>query len=158
PTIREMLIAGKMQRKITENVDVTPNEVKRYFESIPVDSLPNFGTEVEVGEIIFQPKLTDEEKKPFYDRAEQLRQDIIAGKDFGTMARLYSQDPGSAGEGGEMPFADRATFVKEFSAVAFKLKAGEISKVFETDFGYHFLQVLERRGEQVRVRHILDRK
>lgn len=155
PTIREMLIAGKMQRKITENVDVTPNEVKRYFDSIPADSLPNFNTEVEVGEIIFQPKLTDEEKKPFYDRAEQLRQDIIAGKDFGTMARLYSQDPGSAGEGGEMPFADRATFVKEFSAIAFKLKAGEISRVFETDFGYHFLQVLERRGEQVRVRHIL---
>jgi len=155
PTIREMLIASKMQRKITENVDVTPNEVKRYFESIPTDSLPNFNTEVEVGEIIFQPKLTDEEKKPFYDRAEQLRQDILTGKDFGTMARLYSQDPGSAGEGGEMPFADRSTFVKEFSAVAFKLKAGEISKVFETDFGYHFLQVLERRGEQVRVRHIL---
>jgi len=155
PTIREMLIAGKMQRKLTENVDVTPNEVKRYFDSIPADSLPNFNTEVEVGEIIFQPKLTDEEKKPFYDRAEQLRQDIIAGKDFGTMARLYSQDPGSAGEGGEMPFADRATFVKEFSAIAFKLKAGEISRVFETDFGYHFLQVLERRGEQVRVRHIL---
>src|SRR5690606_14283934 len=155
PTIREMLIAGKMQRKITENVDVTPNEVKRYFDSIPADSLPNFNTEVEVGEIIFQSKLTDEEKKPFYDRAEQLRQDIIAGKDFGTMARLYSQDPGSAGEGGEMPFADRATFVKEFSAIAFKLKAGEISRVFETDFGYHFLQVLERRGEQVRVRHIL---
>src|SRR5690606_39227859 len=104
---------------------------------------------------VFQPQLTDEEKKPFYDRAEQLRQEILGGKDFGTMARLYSQDPGSAAEGGEMPFADRSTFVKEFSAVAFKLKAGEISRVFETDFGYHFLQVIERRGEQVRVRHIL---
>jgi len=155
PTVREMLIAGKMQRKITEKVDVTPNEVKRYFENIPTDSLPNFNTEVEVGEIIFKPKLTDEEKKPFYDRAEQIRQEIIGGKDFGTMARLYSQDPGSGAEGGEMPFADRSTYVKEFSAVAFKLKAGEISKVFETEFGYHFLQVLERRGEQVRARHIL---
>src|SRR5690606_16857890 len=155
PTIREMLIANKMQRKITETVDVTPNEVKKYFESIPADSLPNFNTEVEVGEIIFQPKLTEEEKKPFYDRAEQLRQEIIGGKDFGTMARLYSQDPGSSAEGGEMPFADRLTFVKECSAVAFKLKAEEISRVFETEFGYHFLQVLERRGEQVRVRHIL---
>jgi len=155
PAIREMLIASKMQRKITETVDVTPNEVKRYFETIPVDSLPNFNTEVEVGEIIFQPKLTDVEKKPFYDRAEQLRQDILGGKDFGTMARLYSQDPGSGADGGEMPFADRSSYVKEFSAVAFKLKPGEISKVFETEFGYHFLQVLERRGEQVRVRHIL---
>lgn len=155
PAIREMLIASKMQRKITENVGITPNEVKTYFEAIPADSLPNFNTEVEVGEIVFEPKLTDEEKKPFYDRAEQLRQDIIAGKDFGTMARLYSQDPGSAAEGGEMPFADRATFVKEFSGVAFRLKPGEISKVFETEYGYHFLQVLERRGEQVKVRHIL---
>lgn len=155
PTIREMLIANKMQRSITEDVDVTPNEVKRYFENIPADSLPNFNTEVEIGEIVFQPKLTEAEKKPFYDRAEQLRQEIIGGKDFATMARLYSQDPGSAPDGGEMPFADRDSYVKEFSAVAFKLKAGEISKVFETDFGYHFLQVLERRGEQVRVRHIL---
>lgn len=154
-TVREMMVANRMQQKITEGIDVTPNEVRTYFESIPTDSLPNFGTEVEVGEIVFQPKLTDEEKKPFYDRAESIRQEVLGGKDFGTMARIYSQDPGSASEGGEMPFADRSTFVKEFSAVAFRLKAGEISKVFETEFGYHFLQVIERRGEQVKVRHIL---
>lgn len=155
PTVREMMVANKMQQKITEGIDVTPNEVKKYFDSIPTDSLPNFGTEVEVGEIVFQPKLTDEEKQPFYDRAESIRQEILGGKDFGTMARIYSQDPGSASDGGEMPFADRSTFVKEFSGVAFRLKAGEISKVFETEFGYHFLQVIERRGEQVKVRHIL---
>lgn len=155
PTIREMIVANKMQQKITEGIDVTPAEVEKYFNDIPTDSLPNFGTEVEVGEIVFQPKLTDEEKKPFYDRAESIRQEILGGKDFGTLARIYSQDPGSASEGGEMPFADRSTFVKEFSAVAFRLKAGEVSKVFETEFGYHILQVLERRGEQVKVRHIL---
>ena len=71
------------------------------------------------------------------------------------MARLYSQDPGSAPDGGDLGFADRTAYVKEFSAQAFKLKAGEISPVFETDFGFHFLQVIERRGEQVHVRHIL---
>ncbi len=155
PDIREQLIANKMQRKITENVDVTPFEIKRYFESIPSDSLPNFNTEVEVGEIVFNPKLSDKEKKPVYDRLEGIRQEIIGGKDFGTMARLYSQDPGSASDGGEYPFSDRNTWVKEFTKTAFKLKEGDLSNVFETDFGYHILQVLERRGEQVRVRHIL---
>lgn len=155
PDIREQLIANKMQRKITEKVDVTPFEIKRFFESIPSDSLPNFNTEVEVGEIVFFPKLSEKEKKPIYDRLESIRQEIIDGKDFGTMARLYSQDPGSAAEGGEYPFSDRNTWVKEFTKTAFKLKPGEISKVFETEFGYHIIQVLERRGEQVRVRHIL---
>jgi peptidyl-prolyl cis-trans isomerase SurA len=156
PDIREQLIANKMQRKITENIDVTPFEIKRFFENIPTDSLPNFNTEVEVGEIVFYPKLSDKEKKPIYDRLESIRKEIVEdGKDFGTMARLYSQDPGSASEGGEYPFSDRNTWVKEFTRTAFKLKPGEISNVFETQFGYHILQVLERRGEQVRVRHIL---
>ena len=80
---------------------------------------------------------------------------VKKGEDFGTLARLYSQDTGSAPDGGDLGFADRNTFVKEFAAWAFKLKAGEISPVFETDFGFHFLQVIERRGEQVHVRHIL---
>lgn len=153
--VREQLIAQRMQAKITEKTDITPLEVKRYFGSIEKDSLPNYGTEVEVGEIVIMPKLTKEEKQPFYDRAESLRMGIRAGDDFGTMARLYSQDPGSASSGGDLGFFDRGSMVKEFSAVAFKLKSGEISNVFESDFGYHFLQVLEKRGEQVRARHLL---
>src|SRR5690606_18001484 len=100
------------------------------------------------GEIVFYPKLSEQEKKPIYDRLEGIRQEIIGGKDFGTMARLYSQDPGSAADGGEYPFSDRNTWVKEFTKTAFKLKPGEISNVFETEFGYHILEVLERRGEQ----------
>lgn len=155
PDIREQLIANKMQRKITEKVDVTPFEVKRFFKSIPTDSLPNFNTEVEVGEIVFNPKLSETEKKPIYDRLDGIRNEIIGGKDFGTMARLYSEDPGSAADGGEYPFSDRNTWVKEFTKTAFKLKPGELSEVFETEFGYHILQVLDRRGEQVKVRHIL---
>lgn len=156
PAVKEQLVAQKMQAKITEKVGVTPLEVKRYFENIPKDSVPNYNSEVEVGEIVVFPKLTKEEKQPFYDRAESLRMGIKAGDDFGTMARLYSQDPGSASAGGDIGFFDRsAGMAKEFTATAFRMKPGEISKVFETDFGYHFLQVLERRGEQVRVRHIL---
>lgn len=155
PDIREQLIANRMQGTITQKVTITPLEVKRYFESIPKDSLPYFNTEVEVGEIVVYPKLTKEEKETFKDKAESFRLRIKAGEDFGTLARLYSEDPGSAAEGGDLGFMDRTGLVKEFAAMAFKLKAGELSPVFESEFGFHVLQVMERRGEQVRARHIL---
>lgn len=155
PDIREQLIANKMQGTITEKVGITPLEVKRYFESIPTDSLPYFNTEVEVGEIVVYPKLTRDEKQAFHDKAEALRLRVKGGENFENLARLYSQDPGSAPEGGDLGFFDRTVMAKEFTAMAFKLKEGELSPVFETEFGFHILQVIERRGEQVRARHIL---
>ncbi|MDB5130746.1 MAG: peptidylprolyl isomerase [Mucilaginibacter sp.] len=155
PDIKEALVAQKMQQKITTNVNTTPQDVKKFFDAIPKDSLPSFNKEVEVGEIVFQPKLNKDEKEAYRQKAEDLRKRVIGGEDFGAMARLYSQDPVSATEGGDLGFNDRSAYVKEFSAMAFKLKAGEISPVFETDFGFHFLQVIERRGEQVHVRHII---
>ena len=155
PDIRELLTAQKMQQKITEKVSVTPQDVKNYFNAIPKDSLPAINKEVEIAQIVFNPKLTREEKQVSREKAEALRERIKKGEDFGTLATLYSQDPGSAPAGGDLGFADRSTFVKEFAAMAFKLKAGEISPVFETDYGFHFLQIIERRGEQVHVRHIL---
>jgi len=155
PDIREGMIADRMKQKITDKVNVTPQDVEKYYNTIPKDSLPTFNKEVEVGEIVFSPKLTKEEKESYKQKAEDLRNRVKAGEDFGTLARLYSQDTQSAIEGGDLGFADRNTYVKEFAAWAFKLKAGEISPVFETDFGFHFLQVIERRGEQVHVRHIL---
>ncbi|WP_207428104.1 peptidylprolyl isomerase [Pedobacter sp. SYSU D00535] len=155
PDVREQLISDRMRGKITENINVTPLEVKRYFEAIPKDSLPYYNTEVEVGEVVIYPKLTKKEKESYRDKAEALRARIKAGEDFATLARLYSQDPGSASEGGDLGFFDRTVMVKEFSAMAFKLKPGELSPVFETEHGFHVLQVMERRGEQVRVRHIL---
>ncbi len=153
--IKEGMIAEKMQGKITEKTSVTPQEVKRYFDNIPKDSLPSYNKEVEVGEIVFQPKLSKEEKQFYKEKAEALRTRVKNGEDFGNIARLYSQDPGSAAEGGDLGFFDRNTMAKEFTANAFKLKAGEISPVFETEFGFHFLQVIERRGEQVHARHVL---
>ncbi|RKD17204.1 peptidylprolyl isomerase [Pelobium manganitolerans] len=155
PDIREQLVAQKMQAKITEKVEVTPLEVRRFFEKFPKDSLPEFNTEVEIGEIVVYPDLTKKEKEVYKDKAEALRLRVKGGDNFGTLARLYSQDPGSSREGGELPFFDRQTMAKEFTSWAFKLKEGELSPVFETEFGFHFLEVLERRGEQVRVRHIL---
>ena len=155
PDIKEMLIANKMQSKITENVAVTPLEVKRYFDAIPKDSLPFFNTEVEIGEVVVYPKMSREEKEAFRDKAEALRLRVKGGEDFATLARLYSQDPGSAREGGDLGFMDRGSLVKEFAATAFKLKPGELSQVIETEFGFHVLQLVEKRGDQVNVRHIL---
>jgi len=155
PDIHEQLVAQKMQAKITEKVEVTPLDVRRFFEAIPKDSLPTYNTEVEVGEVVVYPKLTKQEKEVYKDKLEALRLRVKNGDSFATLARLYSQDPGSARDGGELPFFDRQTMAKEFTAWAFKLKPGELSPVFETEFGFHFLEVLERRGESVRARHIL---
>ncbi len=155
PDIKEQLISNKMQGKITENINVTPLEVKKYFESYHVDSLPDIGAEVEVGEVVFYPQLNKSEKQKFIDKIEALRLRIRSGEDFGFLARTYSEDLASAVEGGDLGFFDRSQMVKEFTAVAFKLKAGEVSHVFESEFGFHILQVIERRGEQVHARHIL---
>ncbi len=155
PDLKEGLVAQKMQQKITTDVNTTPQDVKKFFNAIPKDSLPTINKEVEVGEIVFNPKLNNAEKDAYRQKAEDLLKRVKSGEDFAALARLYSQDPGSAPEGGDLGFGDRNTFVKEFTAWAFRLKAGEMSPVFETDFGFHFLQVIERRGEQVHVRHIL---
>ncbi len=153
-TEAEQLKAQKMQANIVSTVNVTPQEVKRYFESLNQDSLPYFNTEVEIGEVVIKPVLTKEEKEQFRLKAEGYRKQVMDGSDFGTIARLYSED-GSAPYGGELGFATRDNYVKEFSAMAFKLKEGEVSPVFETMYGFHFLQVLQRRGEEVNVRHVL---
>lgn len=157
PNIAEQLKAQRMQQTIVSKIAVTPAEVHRYFEGLDQDSLPYFNTEVEIGEIVVKPELTKEEKEQFRKKAEGYRQQVMDGSDFGTIARLYSED-GSAPYGGELGFATRDQYVKEFSAVAFKLKESEISPVFETQFGFHFLQVLQRRGEEVNVRHVLIKK
>nr|WP_199078336.1 peptidylprolyl isomerase [Pedobacter sp. ASV19] len=157
PDIKDALIANKMQQKITENVNVTPLEVKKYFDTYKTDSLPDINTEYEIGEIVLHPELTKVEKQKYYDKLDAIRLRVKSGEDFGFLAKTYSEDPGSAPEGGDLGFFDRTMMAKEFTAWAFKLKAGEVSPVFETEFGYHILQVLERRGEQVHARHILIR-
>src|SRR5690606_38747069 len=117
-SVFEQLKANKMQQNIVQKVDVTPLEVKRYFEGLDKDSLPYFNTEVEIGEIVMLPQLTDEEKKEQREKIEGIRKQIVDGSDFGTMARLYSQDPGSAPYGGDLGFGTRDNYVKEFSAMA----------------------------------------
>ncbi len=127
PDIKEGMVAEKMKQKITEKLNVTPQDVEKYYNAIPKDSLPTLNKEVEVGEIVFTPKLNKEEKEYYKQKAEDLRNRVKAGEDFGTLARLYSQDPGSAPDGGDLGFADRTTYVKDFAAWAFKLKAASTS-------------------------------
>jgi peptidyl-prolyl cis-trans isomerase SurA len=154
--IKDQLTVQTMQSKITKDVSATPSDVRGYFESIPKDSLPYIDAEMEVAQIVRKPPVSAEEKKAVKDTLNSYRNRILNGEaDFVVYAALYSQDAGSAKKGGELGFFERGTMVPEFEAAAYNLKAGEISPVLETKFGFHILQLIERRGDQINVRHIL---
>ena len=153
--IRDLLLEQQQQSKITSDISVSPLEVRDYFDKIPKDSIPFINAQVEIGQIVKKPAITAEEKKAAFDKITKLRDRVLAGEDFSTMAVLYSDDPGSAKNGGEYKNIQRGQFVPQFDAVVFNLKEGEISPVFETQYGYHFVQLIKRRGEFVDLRHIL---
>lgn len=154
--MRNQLLAERMQGQITEKATVTPSEVKRFFSNIPKDSLPYFNAEVEIREIIYKPKVNATQREEARRKAEELRTRIIKdGEDFATLARKYSEDPGSGSQGGDLGMQKRGTFVPEFEAMAYKLEKGQISPVIETEFGFHILELMERRGNLIRIRHIL---
>ncbi|MDX2173776.1 MAG: peptidylprolyl isomerase [Bacteroidota bacterium] len=153
--VKEQLIAQKMQGKITGEAKLTPAEVRLFFKSLPEDSLPLVNSEVELQHIVKKPTFSPEEKEATKKQLEEYRQQVLSGKKkMETMARLYSEDPGSAKDGGFLTFT-RNQMVPEFEGVAFKLKEGEISNVFETTYGYHFIQLVKRKGDFLDARHIL---
>lgn len=153
--IHNILLAQTMQQKVVGDVNVSPAEVARFFNKIPKDSLPYINASVEIGEIVKKPGLSPEAKKEAKDQIEDIRQQIVGGKDFAFMAKLYSEDPGSKMNGGLYTNIQRGQFVPEWDAMAFSLKPGEISPVFETVYGYFILTVVQRRGEFVDARSIL---
>lgn len=154
--VRDLLLAQQMQGKITNDITVTPNEVKSFYESIPEDSIPFINVEVEVGQIVRKPDVTAEAKKEAKDKITSIRQRIMKGESsFSTMAALYSQDPGSANKGGLYEGIQRGQFVPEWDAWAFKMKPNEISEVFETVYGYFIIQLIQRRGDIVDARSLL---
>ncbi len=155
--IKEQLLTQRMQQEITGDIKVTPAETRAYFNRIPKDSLPYINTEIEIGRIMRRPAITKEQKETARAKAEELRQRIMAGESFRALAILYSEDPGSSKTGGDLGFFARGSMVPEFDAVAFRLKEDSVSEVFETSYGFHFIEMLERRGEQINVRHILIR-
>lgn len=153
--IKEQLLAQQVQNGITSEVTVTPSEIRTFFNALPEDSIPLIKTKYTIAEIVKNPPISIEEKLRVKERLLDLRKRILKGESFATMAILYSEDPGSAKRGGELGFYGRGQLYPEFEAVAFKLKEGEISNIVETEAGYHIIQLIERKGDYVNVRHIL---
>ena len=150
-------LSTMMQSQIIENVEVTPEEVRIFFESIPEIDLPTFGTELEISQIVIEPEVSESEQERIISQLKSFREDVLErGSSFGSKAVLYSQDPGSRSSGGKYTLnRKRPQMVKEFRDEAFSLEEGEISEPFKTDFGWHILMVDKIRGQEVDVRHIL---
>lgn len=153
--IKEQMIAQQVQSGIIADVTVTPSEIRSYFRSIPADSIPQITTEYQIAHIVKKPPINVEEKIRVKEQLLDLRSRILKGENFSTMAILYSEDPGSAKKGGELGFYGRGQLYPEFEAIAFKLNEGEISNIVDTEAGYHIIQMVERKGDYINVRHIL---
>lgn len=153
---RDRLMVQNMQKKLVEDIKVTPAEVRRYFKDIPQDSLPFVPTEVEVQIITQTPRIEMEEINRVKDELREYTDRINRGEtSFSTLARLYSED-GSARNGGELGYTGRGQWVPEFANVAFNLTdPKKVSKIVETEFGFHIIQLIDKRGDKVNVRHIL---
>ena len=150
-------LSQKMQSKIVDEIEITPEEVKQFFNNIPRFDLPIFGAELEISQIVVKPEVSEAERKKVIDRLESIRDDVVInGSSFATKAILYSQDPGSRSTGGKYTLnRNRPQMVKEFRDVAYRLKENEVSEPFETEFGWHIIKVDRIRGQEVDVRHIL---
>ena len=154
-SLKKQMVSEKMQDKLTGSLKITPSEVRQYFKNLQADSIPTLDEEIEYEQIVLYPTIKEQEKLAVKEKLNELRERILKGDKFSTLAVLYSEDPGSATKGGELGFVGRADLVPEFAAVAFKLKDGEVSKIVETEYGYHIIQLIERLGEQINIRHIL---
>ena len=155
--VREQQIVEEMQRKLVGEIKLTPSEVRKYYNQLSQDSLPNIPMTVEVQIITIEPKIPFEETDAIKARLRQFTEDINNGKyEFSTLARLYSEDPGSAMRGGELGFMSKSMLEPAFANVAFNLKDSKhISQIVETEYGFHIIQLIEKRGDRINCRHIL---
>ncbi|GIV31378.1 MAG: peptidylprolyl isomerase [Saprospiraceae bacterium] len=154
--LRNKLLAEKMNNKIMADITVTPSEVKAFFNAIPRDSLPYFNAEVEVGELVYKPRVSEAERQKALEKCQNLRRRIVdEGEDFAELAKTFSDDFASARIGGDLGWTKRGKFVPEFEAAAYNLEEGEVSECVETEFGFHIIQLLGRRGNSIHTRHIL---
>ena len=152
--INDQLRSQRMQGSITTEVKVTPSEVKIYFNNLPKDSLPMIEAAVEISQIVIKPEISHQEKDRIKNKLLSFKERITKGEDFKVLATLYSDDPGSAKNGGEKGFVGRGDLEPALEAAAYKLKGDKISKIIKSEFGYNIIQLIERRGEQINVRHI----
>lgn len=154
PTRNER-IKEKMQAEITKDIHITPAEVRDFYNKLNKDSLPTIAGKLEVQQIVRYPNVTDDEKDRIRNRLREFRDRVHKGESFSTLAVLYSEDPGSARQGGELGYTPRSSLVPEFANVAFNLKTDKVSKIVETEYGFHIIQFIDRKGERINVRHIL---
>ena len=155
-TVRKQMLAQRMQGEITKNITVTPSEIRTFFKKLPEDSLPMVQTQYELNELVIYPKVEQEEIDRVKKQLREFQKEIKEGRDFATLAVLYSEDPGSAARGGDLGWMTRSQLIPEFAAVAFNLtKKNTVSKIVETEYGYHIIQLIDRKGERINVRHIL---
>lgn len=152
--IKNKLLSEEMQRSITSSIQVTPKDIEEYFKNLPKDSIPYINTKLSFQQIVVFPKITQEDKEITFKKLNEIRESILIGKSFDSQARLHSQDPGSAAQGGIIS-ASRGMMVPQFEATVYNLKPGEISKIIETDYGYHIIQLIERKGDDYTCKHIL---
>lgn len=153
--LKNQLLTERLQNKVIGDIHITPEETKAFFDAIPPDSIPYFNAEVEISEIVYFPQLNEAQKNAARTRLENVVQRLKNGEDFSTLASLVSDDPGSARNGGSLGWTKRGSFVPEFEAVAFNLEKDSISGIVETEFGYHIIQLQERRGNSILCKHIL---
>jgi peptidyl-prolyl cis-trans isomerase SurA len=148
-------LTSAMTNAIIDKVEITPEEVRNFFVEIPKEELPVISDEVEIAQIVIQPKISKEEKQKVIDKLNEFKVDIAAGSSFYSKAVLYSQDPGSKSNGGYMKVNRKSPLVKEFKEIAFSLDEGQISEPFETEYGFHIIYIEKIRGQDVELRHIL---
>ncbi|MGL4806411.1 MAG: peptidylprolyl isomerase, partial [Bacteroidales bacterium] len=155
--VRDQSIVQEVQRKLVGNIKVTPAEVRRFFSKLPDDSIPFIPTQVEVQIVQLEPKVPQEEIDKIKERLRDYSNRVNEGSSsFSTLALLYSEDPGSAPKGGELGFMGKGQLVPEFANVAFNLTDPKrVSKIVESEFGFHIIQLIEKRGDRINVRHIL---
>ena len=153
--IKDQFFAQKIQSTIASDVKITPSEVKNFFELQKKADLPQVPTKIEIKQIVIKPVISDEQKKKSKERLNSFRKRVYNGEDFKMLATLYSDDTESAKNGGELGFVNRGELVPSFERAAFRLKEGEISEVVESRYGFHLIQLIKRRGNQINVRHIL---
>jgi peptidyl-prolyl cis-trans isomerase SurA len=155
--LKNQLLSERMRSEIMKDITITPAEVKSFFSKIPKDSLPYFNSEVEIGEIVIVPKVNDTQRQITMNKLEGIRKRILENnEDFADLAGKFSAD-GSAQTGGDLGWATRGKYVPEFEAAAYKLEINEISDIVESQFGFHLIQLMGRRGNSINVRHILLR-
>jgi len=153
--VREQMLANEMTQRITKKIDITPAEVKRFYNKIPKDSLFYYSADAVIGQIVKVAEVSPRQKEEVKARLEELREQLLKGENFNQLAKKYSEDPTAQSNGGEMGYFGRGAMVSEYEAMAFKLRKGELSRPFESQYGFHIMQLIDRRGNEYNSRHIL---